>query len=397
MRQKPQILWIKDPSATTIAVGSGDFAGELTIDGQIKILADSATACIKECATPCVKNSWLIEFQDIDFGSCNDCGKQLGFVPVLQRHPDFDNQTYLDYTNRKPYVYDGEKSGTLTGAQQATYFLALIASLMFQNDQHDQFYVTAVAGANANEIILTYPCTGLVTYQLEGIFHPENNNLLDAELPVFTELVSGEEAVLSREKLLKHFPDNVGRVFGEAPGERFTWCGNTCIIKLKGCIDPCSDWTNHNSGFMHSSATPIELYLYVNSDAPGFADFIDSLNTNFTACTLDGTVGTNGECYQQVIAGASVVIDVDNLLFNAAGDTFSLTNGATTLNVFDVTSGADLQAKLTAAFPSGTFVYAAGPPATLTVSGVFVATAPGTTGSIVLCRVAPYRNMAGDE
>lgn len=296
MQSNAQKLWIPNPSAASLVdlealYGAGNgFDGEIRIVDQISILASSVTRCQKVCASPCQPNVWTIEFADVDFGDCNACGKSLGFTVLLDRNPDFDNQTYFEYNQRKQYVYQGNLTGVVTGIELAQWFYEYIIGLQNENDQHDQFLVEATDPAGTAVLELTFPCSGLIAYNVLGIYHLPNNNLTNIELPTFTETQEAVEAVLSREKLLQQFPQEVGHVFGEAPRDQFMWCQNICVITLKGCIPACSDFfDNQNSGHLHTGATPFDLMLYVNSAAPGFADFIGALNTLFPA-----TCGTPG-------------------------------------------------------------------------------------------------------
>jgi len=374
MQSKEQILWIKDPSATTIGIGAGDFLGELTIDGQMTILASSINACSVVCASPCEEDVWTVVFEDVDFGDCNACGKAVGFTVRLHRHPDFDVSTYINYAVRKLYVYDGIKSGVVTGATIAANILSQINMLANQIDQHDQFFVEAIAGATPDTIILTYPCNGYTTYFVD-LYIVENANLETNELPTFTHTTTGIEAVLSREKLLKQFSLYIGAVPGEAPQETFTWCEDTCVISLKGCIDACSNFfDNQNSGHLHSSATRFDLLLYVNSGAPGYAAFIADLNTSVTACVLSNAVGVNAGVQRPVTAG-SAIIPLGSFTFAAGGTSFVLQVGAVELSL-TATSGITLQNAINAIF-AGTAAFAAGPPSTLTISGALAAL--GTT------------------
>ena len=369
MQSNPQKLWIPNPSAAVVSVGTPgtDFEGEVRIVDQINILAASVRKCTVTCASPCVREQWTIEFNDVDFGDCNACGKSVGFQIELDRHPDFDNQTYFEYAMRKPYVYQGEQDGVVSGATLATWFATYINSLYNQNDQHDQFLIEVSVVGDTLTIIL--PCSGLLTYTLKGIYQIQNNNLLDAELPVFTETVSGVEAKLSREKLLRDFPQEVGHVFGEAPRDQWMWCQNICVIYLKGCIDPCSDFfDNQNSGHLHTGATPFDLMIYVDSAAPGYAAFITALNNAFTACDLDTAPGNGGA--QAAYNGAGTVLNLSNIVFDAAGTPFTLQVGPVTVNVV-ATSGANLAAEINALF-AGTAVYAA---PNLTISGALNALA----------------------
>jgi hypothetical protein len=396
MQGDPKIVFIKNPSASSIVVETGDLAGEINFaDRIVGILASSVTKCDVTCARPCVNEVWEIEFQDVDFGDCNACGKTVGFIPVLNRETLFDNQTYLDFKNRYPYTYSGDQTGIVTGAALATYFLDFINDLKEEPDAHDQFFMSvALKVGSPDTLVITLPCSGLVTYTFGTIGLPQGNNMETAELPVFTKITSGVEAYLSRERLKRQFPTlGSGHIFGEAPSDFDMWCEDICIIRLKGCIDPCSDFGNHqNTGHLHTGAIPFELWLYVNTkDSVGYADFIGALNAAITPCTLSAAPAMNGECYQAEVSGGSAVINLTNLVFNGApGDNFSLDNGGTKLNVSGVTSGASLVAALAAQFPGGTFAYAA---PNLTVSGSYAAV--GNSGWITLCRVTGKRNYTG--
>lgn len=355
MQSNAQKLWIPNPSAGTFedlgATLGTDFAGEIRIVDQITILARSVTRCQKVCATPCQENIWEIEFSDVDFGSCNECGKSVGFTLLLNRNPDFDNQTYFEYNQRKQYVYQGTLSGTVTGTALATWFESYINDLYNQNDQHDQFLLEVTRTGAV--LTLTLPCSGLVAYSLLGIYQLPNNNLAALELPTFTEIQPAVEAVLSKEKLLQQFPQEVGHVFGEAPRDQWMWCQTICVITLKGCIDACSTFfDNQNSGHLHTGATPFDLLLYVNSAAPGFTDFIGELNTLFpNACDLDTIPG-----YQSGVQGPVTGFDISNIINNVDpvnGTLVNVTIGNLSFSL-TITSGADLASQIDTLFGAGT-------------------------------------------
>jgi hypothetical protein len=366
MQSNAQKLWIPNPNANTLvdvgALQGPDFAGEIRIVDQISILSDSVRRCQKVCASPCQENIWTIEFEDVDFGDCNACGKSVGFTLLLNRNPDFDNQTYFEYNMRKQYVFQGNLSGTTgsTGAALAQWFYTYITDLQNQNDQHDQFLVEASLGTGptANVLTLTFPCNGLAAYSLIGIYQLPNNNLETSEIPVFTETQAAVEAVLSREKLLQQFPQEIGHVFGEAPRDQWTWCQTVCVITLKGCIDACSSFfDNQNSGHLHTGATPFDLLLYVNSAAPGFADFIADLNGLFpNACDLDTLPG-----FQSGVQGPVSGVDVSLILANidtVNGTLVNITVGSLSFSV-TLTSqvGTDFANEINAIFGAGTAVY----------------------------------------
>lgn len=347
MQSNPQKLWIPNPSAATLTTDV-NFPGEVRIVDQMSILAASVTNCQKVCATPCVNNVWTIQFLPVNFDDCNPCGKTVGFTLLLDRNPDFDNQTYFEYNQRKQYVYQGNLSGTVSGVDLATWFEGYINDLYNQNDQHDQFLIEVVR--NNDTLTITLPCSGLVTYNLKGIYQLPNNNLTNAELPVITEVQEGVEALLSKEKLLQQFPQEVGHVFGEAPRDTFMWCQNICVVTLKGCIDACSNFfDNQNSGHLHTGATPFDLMLYINSDAPGFADFITALNDEFNPCQLDTAPGLPAGVQEQYDAGGTS-LDLNGVEFDAVnGTAFSVKIGPMVYNV-TATDPTDLAAQLDAAF-----------------------------------------------
>ena len=355
MQSNAQKLWIPNPNAGTLvdveALQGPDFANEVRIVDQISILSTSVTRCQKVCASPCEENIWTIEFGDVDFGDCNSCGKSVGFTLLLNRNPDFDNQTYFEYNQRKQYVYQGNLSGTVTGIQLAQWFYTYITDLQNQNDQHDQFLVEA--SVSGDTLTLTFPCNGLVAYSLIGIYQLPNNNLTTAETPVFTETQEAVEAVLSREKLLQQYPQEIGHVFGEAPRDQWMWCQTICVITLKGCIDACSSFfDNQNSGHLHTSATPFDLLLYVDSSAPGFADFIKALNDLFpNACDLDALPG-----FQSGVQGPLSGIDITSIVDNidaVNGTLINVTIGSLSFSV-TATSGADLATEIDTLFGVGT-------------------------------------------
>jgi len=390
MQSNPQKIWIPNPSAALVEAGLNP--GEVRIVDQMSILDLSVTACNITCASPCTEEVWTIEFPDVDFGTCNDCGKTVGFQLQLLRNPDFDNQTYFEYAMKKVYVYQDLAAGTVTGTTLATYFEDYINELYNQNDQHDQFHISVTRVGDT--LTITLPCSGLVTYRLQGIFQIQDNNLLSSEQPIFTLVTPGVDAVLSRERLLQQFPQEVGHVFGEAPRDQFMWCQTVCVIYLRGCIDACSDWyDNQNSGFLHTGATRFDLYLYVNSAAPGFAAFIGQLNLLISACGSGPGLPTTGG-YQSGVRGAtSGAVDISSLEFDSVnGTAYSVTVGAVTI-VVTATSGSDLATQIDAAWPGTLSVvtYTAGPPATLTFIGTFAA-----AGAFVTISPMTYTNLVGE-
>jgi len=333
-----------------------DFKDEVRIVDQISILSTSVTRCQKVCASPCEENIWTIEFGDVDFGDCNACGKSVGFTLLLNRNPDFDNQTYFEYNQRRQYVYQGNLNGVVFGVDLAIWFESYINDLFNQNDQHDQFLVSVT---RVNETLtLTFPCSGLIAYSLIGIYHLPNNNLATLELPVFTETQEAVEAVLSREKLLQQFPQEIGHVFGEAPRDQWMWCQTVCVITLKGCIDACSSFfDNQNSGHLHTGATPFDLLLYVDSSAPGFADFIVALNDLFpNACDLDTLPG-----FQSGVQGPLTGIDITSIVDNIDpinGTLINITIGALSFSI-TATGPADLVSQIDGIFGGSASAYSA--------------------------------------
>jgi hypothetical protein len=342
MQSNAQKLWIPNPNAGTLvdveALQGIDFKDEVRIVDQISILSTSVTRCQKVCASPCEENVWTIEFGDVDFGDCNACGKSVGFNLLLNRNPDFDNQTYFEYNQRKQYVYQGPLDAlSTTGAALAQWFYLYITDLQNQNDQHDQFLVEASVALNV--LTLKFPCSGLIAYSLIGIYQLPNNNLATLELPVFTETQEAVEAVLSREKLLQQFPQEIGHVFGEAPRDQWMWCQTVCVITLKGCIDACSSFfDNQNSGHLHTGATPFDLLLYVDSSAPGFADFIEALNDLFpNACDLDTDPG-----FQSGVQGDVGAVDITSIIDNIDALNGSLINITVGSLSFSVTADSEV-------------------------------------------------------
>jgi len=360
MQSNAQKLWIPNPNAGTLvdveALQGIDFKDEVRIVDQISILSTSVTRCQKVCASPCEENIWTIEFGDVDFGDCNACGKSVGFTLLLNRNPDFDNQTYFEYNQRRQYVYQGNLNGVVFGVDLAIWFESYINDLFNQNDQHDQFLVSVT---RVNETLtLTFPCSGLIAYSLIGIYHLPNNNLATLELPVFTETQEAVEAVLSREKLLQQFPQEIGHVFGEAPRDQWMWCQTVCVITLKGCIDACSSFfDNQNSGHLHTGATPFDLLLYVDSSAPGFADFIVALNDLFpNACDLDTLPG-----FQSGVQGPLTGIDITSIVDNIDpinGTLINITIGALSFSI-TATGPADLVSQIDGIFGGSASAYSA--------------------------------------
>jgi hypothetical protein len=375
MQSNAQKLWIPSPSGSTLTTDI-NFPGEVRIVDQMSILASSVSRCQKVCASPCEENIWTIEFGDVDFGDCNACGKSVGFTLLLNRNPDFDNQTYFEYNQRKQYVYQGPLDApSTTGAALAQWFYLYITDLQNQNDQHDQFLVEASVASNV--LTLKFPCSGLIAYSLIGIYQLPNNNLATLELPVFIETQDAVEAVLSREKLLQQFPQEIGHVFGEAPRDQWMWCQTICVITLKGCIDACSSFfDNQNSGHLHTGATPFDLMLYVNSAAPGFAAFIADLNLLFPlSCGASGGLNTAPGLQAGVqapyVAGGTV-IDISSLEFDAINGTPYVVSSGPVRSVVIANSPTDLAVQINNIFGAGNATYSV-PNQEIT----FVAAAPG--------------------
>lgn len=359
MQSPAQRMWIHNPSASTITVTDGI----VDIDGQIQI-KDVITACMKQCASPCVPQITRITFQDIDFGDCNGCPKDVGFHMRLLRNPNFDTETYPEMTTNRGVFYQGIKQGVVTAGDLADWFVLYINTVQEQNDQHDFFAVDVIIDpGDPNSILITSYCDNLVGYNI--LFSTlEDNNLLTTEEVTITEVQAATPPILTKSILLREFPwgngGDEGWIFGSAPNETFTYCENICKILLRGCYDPCDNFVqNQGSGYTHTGATPFTLMLFVNSDAPGFADFVNEIISTFTNCTgsdIDTSIGINNPGAQGLINGGGANIDLSSLDFSTTKD-WKLYNGLTTVIAQGVTSKANLASVLGTVYPSGAFTY----------------------------------------
>jgi hypothetical protein len=150
------------------------------------------------------------------------------------------------------------------------------------------------------------------------------------------------------------------------------WCQNICVIKLKGCINSCSDFfDNQNSGHLHTGATPFDLLLYVNSAAPGFAAFIAALNLLLPPCNLNTAPGLQAGVQAPYVAGGTD-INISSLEFDAINGTPYVVSSGPVRFVVIATSPTDLAADINNIFGAGNVTYN---PVTSIIT--FVAVAPG--------------------
>ena len=75
-------IFLHNPSAGTILESEIE-AGEYSFNGILPFVADQITACEIECATSCLPQVITLTFADVDFGSCNECGKAVSFMMKL--------------------------------------------------------------------------------------------------------------------------------------------------------------------------------------------------------------------------------------------------------------------------------------------------------------------------
>ena len=275
----PQKVFLKDPSAASIT--SGLEANEYIIDGVLPYNSTTVTATEILCAQPCDAQTYTVTFAAVDFGDCNDCGKSVALVITLRRFANFDIQDYLHLTSRIVVSYEPDQlpTGTVTAADIADWFADEINSQPY-DDEHDYFGISASAAAGV--LTLTVNCPNKV-----DIFNDESTkSLLSTELPVIAETDAGADAVLTKDQLQKEFPLMIGYVPGQGPDVTFTGCQDICVIKIQGCISACADpslLTTQNAVHLHDVATKFQFELFVNSSAPGYADFIAALNAALPA------------------------------------------------------------------------------------------------------------------
>mgnify|MGYP003121524580 CR=1 FL=1 len=386
----PQKIFLKDPSAASIT--SGLEANEYIIDGVLPYNSTTVTATEILCAQPCDAQTYTVTFSAVDFGDCNDCGKSVALVITLRRHSNFDIQDYLHLTSRIVVSYEPDQlpTGTVTAADIADWFADEINSQPY-DDEHDFFGISASAAAGV--LTLTVNCPNKV-----DIFNDESTkSLLSTELPVIAETDAGADAVLTKDQLQKEFPLIIGYVPGQGPDVTFTGCQDICVIKIQGCISACADpslLTTQNAVHLHDVATKFQIELFVNSSAPGYADFIAALNAalpagkavTLTYANAVGSVSVAGAAGDTNIdLAAAGLIDGGTGLFVETGAlkgtlsnglitvAFSLAAGATETTLFNA-----IEAALAGAVTQGAS----------TTDGVLVVPAAGpfhvTTGSYTL-------------
>lgn len=373
MQNGQRFMYVPNPDASLVEVGTGDNAGKVIFNnGEMTIVQASVTTCEKQCAQACTPQVWHIVFKNVDFENCNPCAKQVGFNIKLQRNALFDNETYLQWTQGLMKVYGGQKNGVVTAATFADYFKQIFDDANLYNGAPNNFFITAtIATTNVADdtLVLEVPCP----FKLDGIYNIEDNNLLVAETQDFTLITAGQDSIYSRDELLMMAPLHSEYIPGSRPQEYFLWCQTICKVVLRGCIDACDEEADGNLVQLGHAAQRFELGIWVNSDHPGFEAFITALNTAFTNCTLDLVTGSKFPRYSDATGGGSAVIDLSEVDFTNPKN-FLVSNGAVNLEAIGATSIANLAALLTTIYPAGTFT---ANPTDITVTGSFLTTATG--------------------
>lgn len=280
MDLRPTAVFLHNPSAATLVENDG---GDWTIDGVLPFFPDDITACTISCATACQPQQWSIVFTDVDFGDCNDCGRNVSFLIRLRRQANFDIEDYLHLTTSLQYTYEPEvlPSGAVTAATLSAYFLDYFNGNAVYDDEHDNFGITASLATTTvadDTLVLTVPCPVQAdVFQAHG-----------SEALTITETVQGVTATLTRDQLLKEYPLMIGYVPGQAPDDTFTYCEDICVIDVTGCINSCTTneelITTYNSVHLHTVGTKFSYKLFVNSAAPGYVEFLAALTGTIGAC-----------------------------------------------------------------------------------------------------------------
>jgi hypothetical protein len=305
MDLRPTAVFLHNPKQSSIVAGVG--TDEFVIDGVLPFISTQVTSCDIACATACLPQQWTIVFEDVDFGDCNDCGKQVSFLIRLRRQANFDIEDYLHLTSSLQYTYEPEvlpATQPVTAADLAQYFLDEFNGNALYDDEHDNFGITAELATTTvadDTLVLNVPCPVQV-----DVFRAHASEPITV-----TETDAGATASLTRDQLLKEYPLMIGYVPGQAPDDTFTYCEDICLIELKGCITACiSDdtqnlLTTYNAVHLHAVGTKFHYKLFVNSSAPGYAAFIEELNLRVASCSVDVTFGSQVAAVQDP-AGATL-------------------------------------------------------------------------------------------
>lgn len=331
------IHFIKNPSASLVTTGSGDFAGEVTIKtqtGSIQLpLPASANVCTKECAAPCIPQQYTITFENTDFGNCNACPVGLAFKVVIRRQSDFDLSDYLQVGSSNIYelAESQNTTSTMTAAQIATYFESLFANTG-QSHLHDNFGITATAAGAV--LTLVIPCNIQV-----DIYRQTTGT---ASFTI-VETVAGQEAKWTVAQVRRLFPDWINNwIPGQAPD--ISWiesCQEVCVLLIEGCLAPCAvnaagnpiSLETDNAVHLHTAGTKYSHMLFVNSQAPGFAAFIAAIAAAITACaSLTATVGSSVPFASTTSAAWAAGVNIESSGFTFPG-TFQISNGVVVLTV----------------------------------------------------------------
>jgi len=377
MDLKPLAVFLHDPSASSIQDGLE--AGEFSIGGVLPFIGAQVTSCDIACATPCLPQEWSITFAPVDFGTCNDCGLSVAFNIRLRRQSNFDIEDYLHLTSDLGFTYEPDQvpSGPTTATAIRDYFVLFMNNGAY-DDEHDFFGITATA-SGADTMILTVPCPIQV-----DVFQSQ-----DSEPLVVAETVTGQTASLTKAQLMKEYPLMIGYVPGQNVDDTFTQCEDICVIHISGCIPGCvadaqNLLTTVNAVHLHDVGTKFAYKLFVNSSAPGYADFIDELNTAVGVCSLDAIVGSQVPFVTDVAAAS---LDLTTIGADAGTEDFgtytsakgSITNGTLTV-YFDVTGAPVNVSDIVGAINTAT-----GSATPLThAAGVITLAAPFDTGVVTI-------------
>jgi hypothetical protein len=353
-------VFIHDPKGNneTVKVGLGQSlvpaTQEWSILDQLPFFTNHVTDCQVVCASPCEEQVIDITFPTVSFGDCNECGKTVAFVMILQREPNFDISDYLHLTSRVVMSYepDNVPSGDVTGAALATWFENEFNNGAY-DDEHDWFGATAVA--NADVLTITVPCPNKLD------IYPEEGSELTKAAIVVTD--PGAYAVLQKDQLQKEFPLIIGYIPGQGPDDTFTGCEDICIITVKGCIPHCPPTneellTTSNATHLHTAGTMFHYELFVNSSAAGYAAFVADLEAA-TGCTIPLQVAnTQFAASVDDVAAANTPIDLSSITsgtvnFDEAPVSGSISNGIVTIQFSGINTIAELVTAIDGAVGAG--------------------------------------------
>lgn len=233
-------LYVYNPAAAGVSVRDGNVY--LEGNNLTPIPPNCFSSCSIRCKTAATKKVITITFQNIEFGDCQDCGKNLNLKFTIPRSYFGDVGTSIG-NNWHHYAYLPEsllRQGTVTAAALATAFAQSI-----NNDRLDFLGAAAVAtGAN---LVLTFQENHDTNVFIE------QSGLLTSELPAVVVTTPMVASSLDADDILTEKPLLANFLPGGAPVDYWSNCRSLCIITLyedllrDGCWPevPISGLTRH--------------------------------------------------------------------------------------------------------------------------------------------------------